>query len=93
MTVARDGAAALDVLRHAAPLPDLILLDLGMPILDGRAFRHAQQADRQWRTIPVIAVSAEREVHATAHALGMAAVLLKPFTVSELLATVQRHAR
>ncbi len=93
VTVAPDGAAALDILRQAARLPDLILLDLHMPILDGRAFRHAQQADRQWRTIPVIAVSAEREVQATAAALGMTAVLPKPFTVPELLATVQRYAR
>ena len=93
VTVAAHGAAALDVLRQAARLPDLILLDLGMPILDGRAFRHAQQADGQWRTIPVIAVSAEREVHAVAAALGMAAVLPKPCTVPALLRTVQRYAR
>ncbi len=93
VTVAPDGDAALAVLQQAARLPDLILLDLGMPILDGRAFRHAQQADRQWRTIPVIAVSAEREVHAVAAALGMAAVLPKPFTVPALLRTVQRYAR
>jgi CheY-like chemotaxis protein len=91
VTVAPDGAAALEVLRQAARLPDLILLDLGMPVLDGRAFRHAQQADSQWRTIPVIAVSAEREVHATAAALGIGAVLPKPFTLAELLDTVQRY--
>ncbi len=44
VAVAPDGAAALDVLRQAARLPDLILLDLQMPILDGRTFRRHQQA-------------------------------------------------
>jgi CheY-like chemotaxis protein len=51
-----------------------------------------QQGYPQWRTIPVIAVSAEQEVHAIAAVLGMAAVLLKAFTVPELLRTVQRYA-
>jgi DNA-binding response OmpR family regulator len=55
-----------------------------------RSSRHAQQADQQWRTILVIAVSAEREVHAAAAALGIGAVLPKPFTLADLLATVQR---
>ncbi len=93
VTVARDGAAALDVLRHAAPLPDLILLDLRMPLIDGHTFRRIQQGHPQWRTIPVVVMSADIQVHATAAALGMAAVLPKPFTVPELLAMVQRYAR
>jgi CheY-like chemotaxis protein len=58
VTVARDGAAALDVLRHAAPLPVLILLDLGMPLIDGRTLRRIQHGNPQWRTIPVVVVSA-----------------------------------
>ena len=92
-TLARDGAAALDVLWAPGCVPDVMVVDVRMPLVDGRTCRRMQQGYPQWRTIPVIAVSAEREVHAAAHALGMAAVLLKPFTVSELLATVQRHAR
>ncbi len=90
VTVAPHGAAALDVLRQAARLPKLILLDLGMPVLDGRAFRHAQQAHAQWRTIPVVVLSADPDVQAAAAALGIEAVLPKPFTLADLLATVQR---
>jgi CheY-like chemotaxis protein len=52
-----------------------------------------QQGYPQWRTIPVVVLSAHTDVHATAHALGIEAVLLKPFTVAELLTTVERAAR
>ncbi len=75
------------------PVPDVIVLDVRMPLIDGRTFRRMQQGYPQWRTIPVVLMSAHTDVHATAHALGIEAVLLKPFTVSELLATVARYAR
>jgi CheY-like chemotaxis protein len=78
------------MLRQAPRLPNLILLDLRMPVMDGRAFRLWQQADPVWRTIPVVVLSAEREVQATA-ALGSAAVLPKLFTLAGLLHTVQRY--
>ncbi len=93
VTVARDGAAALDVLWQLRRVPDLILLDLRMPLIDGRTFRRMQQGHPQWRTIPVVVMSANTDVHATAAALGMAAVLPKPFTVLELLAAVRRYTR
>jgi CheY-like chemotaxis protein len=91
-TLARDGAAALDVLWAPGCVPDVMVVDVRMPLVDGRTCRRMQQGYPQWRTIPVIAVSAEREVHAIAAVLGMAAVLLKAFTVPELLRTVQRDA-
>ncbi len=90
VTLAPQGAAALDVLRQGARLPDLILLDLQMPILDGRGFRHAQQADARWRTIPVILMSASGEYAAIAQALGIATLLRKPFLPDDLLAHVAR---
>ncbi len=93
VTLAPDGAAALGVLRQGTRLPDLILLDLRMRLVDGRTFRRMQQGHPQWCTIPVVMISANLEVHATAHALRVDAVLLKPFTVPELLATVQWYAR
>ncbi len=71
--VAPDGAAALDVLRQAARLPDLILLDMRMPVMDGRTFRRHQQGDPQWRTIPVVVMSADHDVHAATQVLGRAA--------------------
>lgn len=58
----RDGQAALDFLRHEtpfedAPTPDLILLDLNMPGLDGRAVLAIVKHDPELRHIPVVVFS------------------------------------
>ncbi len=90
VTLAPHGEAALDALRQIARVPDLILLDLQMPILDGRGFRQAQQADPRWRPIPVILMSASGEYAAIAQALGIATILRKPFLPDDLLAHVAR---
>ncbi len=91
VTVAPDGAAALAVLGQAVVLPNLILLDVRMPLLDGSQFRQLQQAHPAWRAIPVVVLSTHTEAHAIAQALGLAAVLPKPFTIPALLDTVQRY--
>ncbi|HMJ50890.1 MAG TPA: response regulator [Polyangiaceae bacterium] len=54
-----DGADALRSLGDP-PLPDLILLDLGMPNVDGREFRRRQRQDPRLANIPVIIISAEK---------------------------------
>ena len=80
--------AALDVLARGARLPDLILLDLQMPILDGWGFRRAQQADPRWRAIPVILMSASADPTGPAQAMHIATMLRKPFVPEVLLAAV-----
>jgi CheY-like chemotaxis protein len=86
--LAPHGAAALAVLAQATHLPDVILLDLQMPILNGRAFRSLQLADPRWRTIPVILMSASMGYEATVRELQIATVLRKPFLPDALLAAV-----
>ena len=86
--LAPHGAAALDALQQAPRLPDVILLDLQMPILNGRAFRSLQLADPRWRTIPVILMSASMGYEATVRELQIATVLRKPFLPDALLAAV-----
>jgi CheY-like chemotaxis protein len=54
-----DGADALRWLADSL-LPDVILLDLAMPRLDGREFRARQRQDPRLASIPVIVISAER---------------------------------
>jgi CheY-like chemotaxis protein len=88
VTRAEHGAAALTVLRQADRLPDLIVLDLQMPVLDGRAFRRAQQVDPRWRTIPVILMSASTGFDTAAQDLAIATLLRKPFPPDDLLALV-----
>jgi CheY-like chemotaxis protein len=84
---ADSGRAALARLAEQ-PLPDLILLDLMMPEMDGWTFRALQKRDAAIGAIPVVIVTASR--HFDAAALDPAEVLLKPFAGRDLLATVGR---
>ena len=84
---AENGQDALGRLR-AGTLPDIIVLDLRMPIMDGWEFRAAQKEDPRLRGIPVIAVSADRS--APAVAISAQAYLRKPLDISELLRTLDR---
>ena len=81
---AEDGRRALAEAR--ANRPDVILLDLMMPVMSGWEFREAQLRDPDLADVPVVVVSAFDA------ALDGAAVLRKPFLVEDVLDTVQRLA-
>jgi CheY-like chemotaxis protein len=76
--VAPDGAAALDAV--ASSRPDLILLDLEMPGLDGFGVLRALRADPRWRDLPVIVVTGREDVEAVdrAFAEGATSFVVKP---------------
>ena len=59
VVAAYDGAEALALLRDGLR-PAVVVLDLAMPIMDGYAFREAQEADSAIAHIPVIVFSALR---------------------------------
>lgn len=80
-----NGREALDYLR-SGHRPTLILLDIMMPVLDGRQFRREQQEDPELASIPVVIVSAA-DVAATVNAN---AYLQKPFQVADLIEAI-RH--
>jgi CheY-like chemotaxis protein len=83
----------LDALRYLEthPPPSLILLDLIMPIINGWAFRAAQQRDSMFAAIPVVIMSAGTNDEIHARELGVAAYLAKPMTPDTLVATVARY--
>jgi len=86
---ARDGREALRVLR--AWRPDAILLDLMMPVMDGWAFRKAQRGLPDGLSdVPLIVLSAAREVAAHGVALGAAVALPKPFDFDEVIEAVEQ---
>jgi CheY-like chemotaxis protein len=80
---AGNGREALDQLRRG-PRPDLILLDLLMPVMSGWEFRQAQLADPLLAGIPVVIVSAS----APGDGARPDRHLPKPFGIDELLAVV-----
>ncbi|HEY3202873.1 MAG TPA: response regulator [Thermoanaerobaculia bacterium] len=87
VTDAPNGAAALQKIRTGARRPDLILLDLQMPILNGWEFLAIREGDPVLLLIPVIILSAENEVRPE---LGSVAVLKKPIDLAELSQLVGR---
>jgi CheY-like chemotaxis protein len=82
VTSAGDGVEALE--RARAHRPDVILLDLMMPGMNGWEFREIQRRDAQLADVPVVVISAFDSD------LDVDEVLRKPFRVEELLATVER---
>ena len=82
---AADGRQGLDR-AHERP-PDLILLDLMMPVMNGWEFREEQRRDPVLAGVPVVVVSA-----AARASIDASQVLTKPFSVDDLLEAVERHA-
>ena len=85
---AADGEEALNIALHE--LPDLILSDVNMPVLDGFALVRAIHADERTRAIPVILLSAETEEGFRIEGMRAGAddYALKPVSSRELLARV-----
>src|SRR5262249_17996141 len=85
VAAASDGHAAPALLSHV-PRPDVILLDLVMPRMDGWEFRAKQKADLAIAGIPVIALSADES--AKAAAVDAVSYLRKPIVYEELRAAI-----
>jgi len=89
--VATDGQRALDVLAKVRP--DLILLDVMMPVMDGYEACARMKASTQWREIPVIFLTGKTETADIVKGFELGAVdyVGKPFNAHELLARVRTH--
>ncbi|MFN7132708.1 MAG: response regulator transcription factor [Myxococcales bacterium] len=92
VAVARNGVEALQYLRNAVK-PQLILLDLMMPTMDGWQFRTEQLKDSGLAEIPVVVLSATNQLSQRAEPLHARATLNKPISIDELLAAVSRFSR
>jgi two-component system KDP operon response regulator KdpE len=88
--LAADGPTALQLAaRHH---PDLVLLDLGLPGLDGTA---VIEGVRRWSSVPIVVLSARDAEHEKVRALDLGAddYVTKPFGVDEVLARVRAALR
>ena len=88
LIAARDGKEALEKIRAASP--DLVLLDIMMPVMDGFAALAQLKADAATRDIPVIVISANDDLKSVVRGIEMGAddYLPKPFEPTILHARI-----
>ena len=92
ITHLQDGREGLDYLRRISPYtteipPDLILLDINMPRMNGREFLSNIKMDAQLKNIPVIILTTsdvERDIN-TSYRLGACGYITKPVDFSQLI--------
>lgn len=83
-----DSTQVMEMIKQR---PDLILLDIWMPYIDGREVCKMLKSDSSAKHIPVIMVSATRDTETIAKSAGADDFLIKPFEMRELLAKVAQH--
>jgi CheY-like chemotaxis protein len=94
--IARDGVEALAFLRREepfpdAPRPDLVILDLNIPRLNGKEVLAAMRADTAMRSIPVavLTTSSQEADIVDAYQLGANCYLTKPIDLDQFVRVVQ----
>jgi diguanylate cyclase (GGDEF)-like protein len=87
--VALDGASALELLERETP--DVILLDIVMPGMDGFEVCNRIKGRAEWRDIPILFITAKTDEPSIIHAfdVGGSDYVTKPFRSKELLARVR----
>jgi two-component system, OmpR family, response regulator MprA len=89
VTGAFDGIDALEKLRAAGAAPDIVLLDVMMPRMDGVQFAAEMRKTPAWKDIPIVLVTADVNGKTTAQQVGAAAFLKKPIKLASLFDTVR----
>ena len=93
VSVAMDGREALETVAEEAP--DLILLDIMMPEMDGYEVCQRLKADERYAKIPIIFLTALTEIENKTKGFQMGAVdyITKPFEIAEVHARVRTHLK
>ena len=89
VSVAFNGKEALEAVSSGLK-PDIILLDIMMPILDGWGFWQATRSLDTLSQVPIVIVSADSSMPDKATEAEVPAYLHKPFDVEDLLLTIQK---
>ncbi|MBT3194599.1 MAG: response regulator [Verrucomicrobia bacterium] len=100
ITIANDGVELMDFLEEqrearGSTRPDLVLLDLNMPRMDGREALAAIKGDPDLRSIPVVVLttSSDEGDILKSYALGANSYICKPVTFTELVDIVEHLQR
>ena len=90
MTAADSGEAGIEIVRETRP--DLVLMDIGLPGMDGFEALHVLKSDEATRHIPVIAISANAMPHDVekGRQAGFMSYLTKPIDINDLLVVVKQ---
>ena len=90
VVIARDGSEALDELSRA--IPDLIVLDAMMPVMDGHEVLRRIRETEAYSSIPVVMLTARKQERDIVGALELGAsdYIVKPFIPEELVARISR---
>jgi DNA-binding response OmpR family regulator len=90
-----DGRAASEHIRNATERPDLVLLDVMLPYVDGFELVQLARARSDWADVPVLMLTAKNTERDTVRALDAGAndFVIKPFQPNELLARVRRFLK
>ncbi|MBO7091419.1 MAG: response regulator, partial [Victivallales bacterium] len=81
---AKNGKEALDILR-SQPLPDIVMTDIQMPVMDGMGLVAEIRKDATLANLPVYAVTADIELLKTYQQHGFTGLLLKPYDIAKLI--------
>jgi chemosensory pili system protein ChpA (sensor histidine kinase/response regulator) len=89
---ARDGLDALEVMHRSTDRPDLILLDVEMPRMDGYEFLSTMRSQAQYADLPIVMLTSRGgDKHRDkASALGATDYMVKPFREDVLVETINR---
>ncbi len=89
--MASDGLQAMEKLNQMTPA--VVLLDLAMPLMDGKSL--VEELERQGRRqqVPIIVITADGRARSKAAAIGADAYVEKPFRIPVLLDEIERNMR
>ena len=89
---AEDGSEALSIIRDDSSI-DLVLLDIIMPVLDGKEFLKIFRSDSKNSGIPVLVLTTDDTQKSTIFELGADDFLLKPINEDELIEKIRKWAQ
>ncbi len=88
--IAFDGRAGVEMIKNKRP--DLLILDLTMPVMDGWAVMVAVKQDPDYQSIPIMILTSSKKAQhiEKARSLGVQSYVLKPFEPQKIVKIVER---